>query len=69
MLAHHHFDAHVYGANRFNQNFGTLGVLDRLHGTDAAFRHSKAYERHFMLLGLDPARQLIPDQAGKGKSD
>ena len=53
---------------RFNQNYGTLGVLDRLHGTDQAFRHSKSYERHFVLRGLIPARQLIPDVTGKGKA-
>jgi methylsterol monooxygenase len=62
-------EGHDFHHLKFNQNFGTLGVLDRLHGTDTAFRHSKAYERHFMLLGLDPARQLIPNQVGKGKSD
>ena len=56
-----------YVVCRFNQNFGTLGVLDRLHGTDQAFRHSKSYERHVMLLGLNPARQLVPDSTGKGK--
>ena len=51
---------------RFNQNFGVLGILDRLHNTDEGFRHSKAYERHILLLGLSPAKELIPDPP-KGK--
>ena len=53
---------HIHTA-RFNQNFGTLGVLDRLHGTDAVFRRSKAYDRHVLLLGLTPVRQLVPEPA------
>lgn len=46
--------------------FGTLGILDRLHGTDSLFRKSKAHERHFLLLGLTPANQVIPDDPKKG---
>jgi len=38
-----------------------LGVLDRLHGTDTLFRASKAYQRHYLLLGLVPLSQQIPD--------
>lgn len=52
---------------RFVNNFGVLGVLDRLHGTDALFRASKAYQRHFLLLGLVPLSQQIPDDAKSGK--
>ena len=51
---------------RFTQNFGVLGILDRLHNTDEGFRHSKAYERHILLLGLSPAKELFPDTS-KGK--
>ena len=51
---------------RFNQNFGVMGVLDRLHGTDEQFRRSKNYERHVVLLGLDSAKELYPDPP-KGK--
>ena len=53
---------------RFNQNYGVLGVLDRLHGTDEQFRQSKNYERHVVLLGLNPAKQLFPNTR-KGKVD
>ena len=48
---------------RFNWNYGVLGVLDRLHGTDRLFRENEAYKRHNVLLGLTPARQLVPDVA------
>ncbi|GFT35923.1 fatty acid hydroxylase domain-containing protein, partial [Nephila pilipes] len=49
----------------FNQNFGVLGVLDRLHGTDSLFRNSKVYQRHIMLLSLVPLKQLYPDDPKK----
>ena len=51
---------------RFNENFGTIGILDRLHGTDEQFRRSKNYERHMFLFQLTPARELVPDDQ-KGK--
>lgn len=51
---------------RFTQNFGVLGVLDRLHGTDAMFRNSRAYDRHIMLLGFTPLKQTFPDNPKKG---
>ena len=47
---------------RFVNNFGVLGILDRLHGTDAMFRASKQYQRHYMSLTMTPLRQLIPDE-------
>ena len=47
---------------RFVNNFGVLGILDRLHGTDAIFRASKQYQRHYMSLTLTPLRQVIPDK-------
>lgn len=46
---------------RFNQNYGTVGIMDRLHGTDALFRKSKAYERHIVMLNLVPIKEIIPD--------
>ena len=54
--------------SRFTNNFGVLGVLDHLHGTDAMFRASKQYQRHFLLLGLIPVKTQIPDDPVKGKS-
>ena len=34
----------VIAVPRFNQSYGSLGLLDRLHGTDRLFRQSKAFE-------------------------
>jgi len=56
---------HDFHHLKFNQNFGVLGVLDRLHGTDAKFRKTKQYERHSLLMGLTPLNESIPD-AKKG---
>ena len=50
-----------YCCLRFNQNYGVLGVLDRLHRTDAMFRKTKAYDRHIMLLSLVPIKEMFPD--------
>lgn len=58
-------EAHDYHHLKFNQNYGVLGVLDRLHGTDNMFRASKAYERHFLLLGFTPMAQQFPDAPAK----
>ncbi|XP_064383183.1 fatty acid hydroxylase domain-containing protein 2-like [Halichondria panicea] len=54
-------EAHDFHHLKFNQNYGVFGVLDRLHGTDEQFRQSKNYERHIVLLGLNPAKQLFPN--------
>ena len=60
----HHFFVWLF--DRFTQNYGMLGVLDRLHGTDVMFRNSRAYDRHIMLLGLIPLKQTFPDDTKKG---
>ncbi|XP_071857580.1 fatty acid hydroxylase domain-containing protein 2 isoform X3 [Bombus fervidus] len=51
-----------YYSHRFNQCFGVLGVLDRIHGTDTQFRNSRAYQRHVMMLSLVPPREAFPDE-------
>lgn len=58
-------EAHDFHHLKFMNNFGMLGVLDRLHGTDTLFRASKAYQRHILLLGLVPLSQQIPDDVKK----
>jgi methylsterol monooxygenase len=58
-------EAHDFHHSKFNQNFGVLGILDRLHGTDNVFRKSKDYERHIVLTSLTSAKELIPDQEKK----
>ena len=42
-------------------NFGVMGILDRVHGTDALFLRSKAYERHYLSTSLTPVSVLHPD--------
>lgn len=58
-------EAHDYHHLKFINNFGVLGVLDRLHGTDRLFLKTKAYDRHIMLIGLTPAKELFPDDGKK----
>ncbi|XP_016315789.1 fatty acid hydroxylase domain-containing protein 2-like [Sinocyclocheilus anshuiensis] len=58
---------HDYHHLKFNQCYGVLGVLDRLHGTDEKFRNAKAYERHTVLLGLTPLSESIPDHPKKAQ--
>ncbi|XP_063063244.1 fatty acid hydroxylase domain-containing protein 2-like isoform X2 [Engraulis encrasicolus] len=58
---------HDFHHHKFNQCYGALGVLDRLHGTDDKFRQSKAYERHTILLGLTPLTESIPEPAKKSQ--
>eukprot|EP00914_Ancora_sagittata_P028480 GHVO01056201.1.p1 GENE.GHVO01056201.1~~GHVO01056201.1.p1 ORF type:complete len:262 (-),score=21.74 GHVO01056201.1:208-993(-) len=60
-------EAHDFHHAKFVNNFGVLGVLDRLHGTDSMFRASKEHQRHFMLLGLLPVSQQFPNDPKKVK--
>lgn len=57
-------EAHDYHHLRFNNNYGVLGVLDRLHGTDRQFRQTDAYRRHLLLLSLAP---LVAADPPRGK--
>ncbi|XP_074460559.1 fatty acid hydroxylase domain-containing protein 2 [Larus michahellis] len=52
---------HDFHHLKFNQCYGVLGVLDYLHGTDTAFRKTKAYERHRVLLSFTPLSESIPE--------
>lgn len=54
-------EAHDYHHLKFTNCFGVMGVLDRLHGTDASFVKTKAYDRHIMLIGLASAKERFPD--------
>ncbi|XP_070552709.1 fatty acid hydroxylase domain-containing protein 2-like [Ptychodera flava] len=52
---------HDYHHLKFNVNYGTFGVLDWLHGTDASFRGTLQHKRHKTLIGFTPMSQAIPD--------
>ncbi|XP_055371188.1 fatty acid hydroxylase domain-containing protein 2 [Condylostylus longicornis] len=58
-------EAHDFHHLKFNNCFGVLGVLDRLHGTDSMFRRTRAFERHLMMLSLVPPREAFPDYQKK----
>lgn len=60
-------EAHDFHHLKFNNCFGVLGVLDRLHGTDTNFRSSRAYQRHIMMLSFVPPREQFPEPVGKHK--
>ncbi|EDW07899.1 fatty acid hydroxylase domain-containing protein 2 isoform X1 [Drosophila mojavensis] len=58
-------EAHDFHHLKFNNCFGVLGVLDRLHGTDSLFRATKSYTRHIMMLSFVPPRDAFPDSTMK----
>nr|XP_060621505.1 fatty acid hydroxylase domain-containing protein 2 [Anolis sagrei ordinatus]XP_060621506.1 fatty acid hydroxylase domain-containing protein 2 [Anolis sagrei ordinatus]XP_060621507.1 fatty acid hydroxylase domain-containing protein 2 [Anolis sagrei ordinatus]XP_060621508.1 fatty acid hydroxylase domain-containing protein 2 [Anolis sagrei ordinatus]XP_060621509.1 fatty acid hydroxylase domain-containing protein 2 [Anolis sagrei ordinatus]XP_060621510.1 fatty acid hydroxylase domain-containing len=58
---------HDFHHLKFNQCYGVLGVLDRLHGTDTIFKQTKAYERHLVLLSFTPLTESIPDSPKKSE--
>ncbi|WAQ99648.1 FXDC2-like protein [Mya arenaria] len=62
---HHEWTAPIGIVAVFNQNFGVLGVLDRLHGTDIQFHASKQYQRHVMLLNTVPLNSQYPAEPKK----
>eukprot|EP01137_Pigoraptor_chileana_P008251 Opistho-2@54813 len=45
---------HDFHHLKFNNNFGVIGILDYLHGTDQKFRSSKQFQNHKTLLSLEP---------------
>ena len=56
-------DAQLFSSRlrRFNQMYGVIGILDRLHGTDGMFRQNAASRRHFILLGTASAKEIITE--------
>ncbi|XP_056141025.1 fatty acid hydroxylase domain-containing protein 2 isoform X2 [Lampris incognitus] len=56
---------HDFHHLKFNQCYGVLGVLDRLHGTDNKFRQTKQYERHTVLTSFTPLTESVPDAPKK----
>ncbi|KAF2881732.1 hypothetical protein ILUMI_24429 [Ignelater luminosus] len=59
---------HDFHHLKYNQNYGILGILDRLHGTDEKFREEIQHKRHVTLLSLASAREMFPDPPPKHKS-
>ncbi|XP_072040673.1 fatty acid hydroxylase domain-containing protein 2-like [Amphiura filiformis] len=58
---------HDYHHLKFVNNFGVLGILDRLHGTDTLFRKTKYFERRRWVFSFTPVQELIPDEKEEKK--
>jgi methylsterol monooxygenase len=54
-------ELHDFHHLKFNQCYGSLGILDYLHGTDTLFRSSPEFKRHLVSRTLEPVRKLFPD--------
>jgi len=52
---------HDYHHSKFNVNYGIFEFMDWIHGTDKAFRKSRAYKRHKILTNFTPLSISIPD--------
>ncbi|CAG2101436.1 unnamed protein product, partial [Medioppia subpectinata] len=50
---------HNYHHSHFNQNFGVLGIMDKIHKTDKLFRKSKESQRHKWLLTTKPSQEVF----------
>jgi methylsterol monooxygenase len=51
--------AHDFHHRRFNENYGSLGILDYIHGTSVEFRKSPYYKYHRIICTLSPVKRLI----------
>lgn len=58
---------HDYHHKTFNWNYGTLGILDWLHGTDKQFRPSVQRQRHRTFFSTKPIHILYPDDKQHSK--
>lgn len=52
-------------SNSFVECYGKIGLLDRLHNTDALFRKTIEGKRHRVLFTLESARERFPDKNEK----
>jgi methylsterol monooxygenase len=56
---------HDFHHLKYNCNYGLLGILDWLHGTDKLFRDTVQFKRHRMCIGLRPVSQIYTDEDKK----
>lgn len=54
---------HDFHHLKFVECYGKLGLLDRLHNTDAMFRKTINSSRHRVLFSLKSARERYPDKS------
>ncbi|XP_077984885.1 fatty acid hydroxylase domain-containing protein 2-like [Glandiceps talaboti] len=58
-------EQHDYHHYKFSVNYGTFGLLDWLHGTDAMFRKSDQFKRHKTFFGIVPLSESIQTNSKK----
>ncbi|XP_071807368.1 fatty acid hydroxylase domain-containing protein 2-like [Asterias amurensis] len=58
-------EAHDFHHLKFVNNFGALGILDRLHGTDTLFRQSQQFKNHGVFTSFAPKREMTKTPGGK----
>ncbi|KJE94740.1 sterol desaturase [Capsaspora owczarzaki ATCC 30864] len=56
---------HDFHHLKFTNNFGVLGFLDWLHGTDKTFRASVQFQRHFTSMSPRSLKEIVPDVKAK----
>jgi len=49
---------HDYHHLKFSNNFGLLGILDWIHGTDTHFRASPQFKNHRVFFSLTPISEI-----------
>ncbi|XP_072040002.1 fatty acid hydroxylase domain-containing protein 2-like [Amphiura filiformis] len=54
-------EMHDFHHLKFINNFGVLGILDYLHGTNKLFVQSKYYQRFRVTFSLTPVLTMYPD--------
>eukprot|EP00127_Corallochytrium_limacisporum_P000418 Clim_evm113s11 gene=Clim_evmTU113s11 len=60
---------HDYHHLKFNVNFGTSGILDKLHGTDKHWSGSVQEKRHILLTSFNNSvHDIVPDDVAEAKA-
>lgn len=47
---------------RFNQNYGTNGLMDWIHGTNCNYKKNMQSKCDFFIMGLSSAREVVSSQ-------
>ncbi|XP_059469048.1 fatty acid hydroxylase domain-containing protein 2-like [Neocloeon triangulifer] len=50
---------HDYHHMTNSECFGNLGIMDALHGTDQKWRRTESFQRHFVMTGWKPIREMV----------
>lgn len=65
----HSPEFHDWHHLKFNECYGTYGILDKLHGYRTNFDQSVNYLRHRTLFTLKSANELYPDEEHPKKDE